>query len=287
MSNPRLKFIHQNFIDPRAQSEDLGDNAMRAGYYGIKNLKRILPELPMWVNKAGENFDKLDKIYDEVVTQYQRYMGHVLMNIGGIYTDMKTTDQPGVVYAVVPYRTQKEAMTFLRKNLFETPTWLLNKKILDLTSAPSSDQISSVQDFLLGSMLSTSRLQRLISAANREKGTYSIDEYLNDLKDGIWSELKTKKPIDNYRRNLQKSYVDRLSNMVNLAPPSSSSTGITIFFGPVNEPRKSDIISVAKASLRSLKDEINRSLPGYTDNMSRYHLEDVRERIEKALRIDD
>jgi hypothetical protein len=284
-NNPRLKFIHFNGIDPRAQSEDLGNNAMKASEYGIKNLKRILPDLPQWINIAGENFEKLDKIYDEVINQYSRYINHVIMNIGGIYTDSKTTDQPGPVYSVVPRSVQKEAMAFLQKNLFETPTWLLDKKILNLVNSPTSDPISGLQDDKLMNLLSNSRLQRLISSANREKNTYTLEEYMDDLRKMIWSELATKKPIDNYRRNLQKSYVDRLTKMVNQGT-SSPSGGITIriTIGPVVEPNKSDIISVAKAELRMLKDDIARALPGYSDRMSKYHLQDVGERIEKALK---
>jgi len=71
-ANPRLRFLHANGTDPRAQSEDLGDNAMKAGEYGIRNLKRVLPELPKWMYTEGENFDRLDKVYDAVVSQYSR-----------------------------------------------------------------------------------------------------------------------------------------------------------------------------------------------------------------------
>jgi hypothetical protein len=286
-SNPRLRFIHYNGTDPRAQAEDLGDNAMKASTYGIRNLKRIIPELPNWTNVKGENFDDLDKVYDEAVLQYMRYMAHVLMNIGGVYNDKKTADQAGAVFTVVPRQTQKEAMLFLQRNLFETPTWLMNKKILDLTSSPQTDQVSTIQDNFLGSMLASTRLQRIISSSNREKGTYTIDEYFEDLKNGLWSELKTKKPIDNYRRNLQKGFIERLCNLVN--PPAAVPGifgGITIFIGPVIDPRKSDILSVTKATLRSLKEEIDKSMPGFTDKMTLYHLQDCGERIQKALKVD-
>jgi hypothetical protein len=211
----------------------------------------------------------------------------VLMNIGGVYNDRKTSDQAGAVFTVVPRLTQKEAMAFLQRNLFETPTWLMNKKILDLTSSPQSDQISTIQDNFLGSMLASSRLQRIISSSNRDKATYAIDEYFDDLKNGLWSELKTKKPIDNYRRNVQKGFVERLCNMVN--PPAATPGffgGITIFIGPVVDPKKSDILSVAKATLRSLKDEIGKNMTGFTDKMSLYHLQDCEERIQKALKVD-
>jgi hypothetical protein len=285
--NPRLRFIHFSGTDPRAQVEDLGDNAMKASAYGIRNLKRILPDLPSWVNIKGENFDDLDRIYEAAIRQYTLYMSHVLMNIGGIYDDKKTTDQAGAVYTVVPKATQKEALAFLQKNLFETPYWLMNKKILDLTSSPGTDEITTIQDNFLGSLMSSSRLQRMISSSNRERQAYAIDEYFDDLKNGLWSELKTKKPIDNFRRNLQKGFVERLCNVVNPpAPGGGLFGGFTIFIGPVVDPRKTDILSVAKATLRSLKDEIGKSIPGYPDRMSGYHLQDVDERITKALKID-
>ncbi|MEO8583349.1 MAG: zinc-dependent metalloprotease [Flavitalea sp.] len=282
-SNPRLRFIHDDNFDPRAQAEDLGDDAMKAGTYGIKNLKRIIPQLPAWLSASGENFARLEDIYNEAVSQYSRYLAHAIMNIGGVYVDEKTSDQTGPVYRVVPRTVQKEAMVFIRKNLFETPAWLMDKKILNLTTSPVNDRISSMQDSYLGSMLITTRLQRIISAGNREKNTYQLDEYFEDLKTGIWSELPTHKPIDNFKRNLQKSFVERLINIVN---PQASGGGFYITLGPVTEPKKSDIYSVAKATLKSLRKDINKALPDYSDKMSKYHLEDVLERIDKVLKKD-
>jgi hypothetical protein len=189
------------------------------------------------------------------------------------------------VYTIVPKAQQKEALSFIQKNLFETPTWLLSKNILDKISSPTTDRVASLQDNMLGSLLSTSRLMRIINAHNRETSGYRIDEYVEDLKLAVWSELATKKPIDTYRRNLQKSFVERLSNLINPGSSSGSTRtgGIVISIGPMTDPAKTDIVSVAKGTLRSLKTEINSALPSYTDKMSRYHLQDVAERIEKAL----
>jgi hypothetical protein len=282
-NNPRLRFYHQDGIDPRAQTEDLGDNSILASEYGIKNLKRIVPKLPEWLNEKGETFDDLNDVYNEVITQYNRYIGHVLTNIGGIKTDFKTTEQEGPVYTIIPKARQKEAVQFLHQQLFETPKWLLNKDVLEKITAPTSDRISTIQDNLLGTLLSSGRMQRLISSHNRDETSYRIDEYLEDLKRGIWSELSLRKPIDNYRRNLQKSFVERLGGLI--TPPSSTGGGggIIIIFGPSIDPRKSDIISVAKGTLRSLKQEIAATWPLYTDKMSRYHLQDLNERIDRML----
>ena len=283
-SDPRLRFLHMDNIDPRAQTECLGDDNMKANEYGIKNLKWIVPQLPKWVNEKGENYKTLDEVYDEVVGTYSRYMGHVVTYIGGVYTDNKTTDQDGSVYTVVPKTLQKEAIAFLQKNLFTTPTWLLNKSILDKVSAPIDDRISSLQDTWLGSLLSTPRLQRLISSTNRDAGAYRLDEFIDDLKKGIWSELPIRKPIDNYRRNLQKAFVERLGALAsNASSPSYGGGGIMISFGPAVEVKKSDIISIARGTLRALKAEIAAAIPAYTDKMSRYHLQDLNERIDRIL----
>jgi hypothetical protein len=47
--------------------------------------------------------------------------------------------------------------------------------------------------------------------------------------------------------------------------------------------RTSDVISVAKAQLRTLQGEIRAALPLYTDTASRAHLMDVSDRITAAL----
>jgi hypothetical protein len=258
---------------------------MKAGEYGIKNLKYILPKLPEWLNEKGEDYKELTAVYNEVITQYNRYLNHVATNIGGIMTNYKTTDQSGAVFTVNPRTKQKEAVAFIHKQLFETPNWLLEKSILEKTVTPVTDRISSLQDAYLGNLLSTARLQRLVSSVNRDPSGYRIDEYMDDLKKGIFTELSGKKPIDNYRRNLQKSFVERLGGIVNPGPTTVGGTGpgITFSFGPVIDVRKSDIMSVAKGTLRTLKAEISASLAGYTDRMSKYHLQDLNERIDRIL----
>lgn len=284
-ANNRLRFLHQDGMDPRAQTECIGDNNMKAGEYGIKNLKWIVPQLQGWLNEKGENFENLSDVYNEVISQFSRYNGHVVTNIGGVFTDYKTTDQDGAVYTVVPKAQQKEAMAFLQKQLFQTPTWLLDASILSKVSAPTSDRISQLQDQYLGSLLSSSRLQRLVSGANRDASAYKIDEFMDDLKAGIWSELGSRKAIDSYRRNLQKSFVERLGSIVSPPAAGAAPAGITIRMGggPAVDPKSNDIMSVAKGTLRQLKAEIAAAIPSYGDRMSKLHLQDLNERIDRIL----
>jgi hypothetical protein len=282
--NPRIWFgtyESGNFSDPRTQSEDLGDNSMKASEYGIRNLKRIVPKLPEWTKEEGDNYGNLSQMYGQVVGQYNRYMNHVARNVGGYYETYKSVDQDGLVFEPTPRATQKEAVTFLHKQLFETPTWLADKEILNRINAPTGNQVGGIQDNVLGSLLSAGRLNNMVQAGNRFENTYSIDEYYNDLRKGIFSELPARKPIDNYRRNLQKGYVDRMIGLLNPTPVASSAGGFSLSFGP--DVRRTDISSLTRAHLSSLRSEIAAAAPQTTDKMSRYHLEDLSDRIRRAL----
>ncbi len=285
--NPRIWFgtyEYGNMSDPRTQSEDLSDNSVKASEYGIKNLKRIMTQLPEWTKEESDRYANLAQMYRQVVGQFNRYVGHVSRNIGGYYETQKSVEQEGSVYEVTPKAVQKEAVAFMNNQLFATPTWMIDPKILDKISSPTSDQLSSLQDNALASLLSTSRLTRMTTASKRFPNSYDIAELFTDLKKGIFSELSSRKAIDGYRRNLQKSYVERMSALLGNAPASG---GLTISIGGAAsagpDPKKTDVTSVVRAHLSSLRSEIQAAIPATTDSMSKYHLMDLSERIKKTL----
>jgi hypothetical protein len=285
--NPRIWFgtyEYGNNSDPRTQSEDLGDNAMKASEYGIKNLKRIMANLGDWTKEEGDRYENLSQMYRQAVGQFNRYVGHVSRNIGGYYETQKSVEQDGSVFEVTPKATQKEAVAFMNNHLFTTPTWMLDPKILDKISSPTGDQLGSLQDNTLGSLLSSARLTRMTTSSKRFANNYDIVELFSDLKKGIFSELGSKKAIDGYRRNLQKSYVERMSALLGNAPAGG---GITISFGGAvsagPDPKKTDVTSVVRAHLTTLRSEIQATIPATTDTMSKYHLMDLSERIKTAL----
>ncbi|MDE3253500.1 MAG: zinc-dependent metalloprotease, partial [Bacteroidota bacterium] len=202
-NNPRLWFGGEGRnADPRAQTEDLSDNNVKASEYGIKNLKRILPELPVWTVEEADHYDNLSDMYAQVIGQFNRYMGHVTKNVGGVYETLKSVEEAGNVYEPTPKAMQKDAVNFLNKQLFETPTWLLDKNILNKISNPvGQETLERVQANTLNSLLDGQRLFRLVESSMRfGAGTYSLDEMMTDVRKGIWSELATKKAIDPYRR---------------------------------------------------------------------------------------
>jgi len=282
--NRRLWFgTETNPDDPHSQNEDLSDNAMVASAYGIKNLQRIIVKLPEWTKEQGESYDDLENMYNQLVTQFGRYMGHVAKNVGGIYENPKTTDQAGAVYEYTPAATQREAMAFLDKQLFTTPTWLLNQTVLSAIGTSPLQVIYTRQDAAL-SRLVTPRVFNKLVAFEAVDGTkaYKVTDFMADMQNIIFREIKSNQAIDVYRRNLQKLYVDKLIEIVK--PPEMSAAAQAALAGrgaPARELEQTDAISVAKAQLRSINSMIKSA--NITDSMSTYHLQDLSERISETL----
>lgn len=265
--------------DPRSQNEDLGDNAMVASAYGIKNLQYIMPNLLSWTKVDNEGYGNLAELYKEIAGQFGRYMGHVAKNVGGIYETPKTVEQPGAVYEYVPKATQKEAIQFLNKQLFTTPKWLINQDLLSRFGGDGVSLISTRQEPVLDRLMSTNTLNKLISGeAAAGAKAYSATEMLNDLKKSIFSEISAHQSVDVYRRNLQRAYVDNLAELV--APPAPSNPMAMFGYAPAN-PSKSDAAGIGRAQLIALRTELRAAAGG--DAMTRNHVQDLIARISKAL----
>ena len=272
-----------NQDDPRSQTEDLSDNSVKAGEYGIKNLKRIVPELMKWTKQDNEDYSNLTDIYNQVSGQFNRYINHVSRNVGGIYKTPRVVEDSEPVYEFTPKAKQAEAVAFLQQQLFATPTWLINTDVFTKTGGNPLTIIGNIQDNVLNRLFSASTLNKLINAETAiGNNAYKMTDLFGDMKKGIWSELSTRKTIDVYRRNLQKSYVNVLSNLLNPAEVTISLGG-GFSIAPAVNTDKSDIKSLVRAHLTVLRGEVNAAAAAITDPMSRYHLQDVSKRIEDAL----
>lgn len=250
--NPRLWFGHElNRDDPRSQAEDLGDNQMKANALGIKNLKRVIAALPKWTATPNEGYKNLDMMATEVRSQYNRYIGHVIKWIGGVYENPVTQEQADVVYSFVEKSKQKEAMAFLERELFTAPTWLFNDELVAKTGMNSLFVMSSIYNRHLNNLLNRSVLSKLINAENNlgKQQAYTMSELYADLNRIIWSQSTP----DIYRRELQKSYVEALINLSGL----ESAKGLEAFIVSYNAGRSySDIESMAVYQLRQLNQKL-------------------------------
>ena len=281
--NARLWFGGEGFgNDPRSQTEDLSDNSMKASEYGIRNLKRIIKNLPEWTKEEGDRYQNLNEIYGQVVTQFNRYANHVIRNIGGVEETFKSIEESGNVYEPTLKATQKQAVAWIHTFVFSTPEWLLDKNILNKISDPVNNNINMLQSNVLSSLLSVARMNRMMESTNRfGEDSYSILEFFTDLKTGIWQDLRTGKVIDMYRRNLQKNYIDRVIALMPITTTPPATGNFPTSFGP--NTRNTDIPSIARGHLMELQADIRSAISRTNDKMSRYHLMDLVQRIDQAL----
>lgn len=211
-NNPRLWFGDgetNRTNDARCQTEDLGDNAMQASEYGIKNLKRIVKVLPQWTYESNDiNGKNLSSIYNQVNSQFMRYCYHVIANIGGVYYNYKTVDQPGDVYVDEPKAKQEEAVAFLEHYVLTEPKWLIAESYM-LRIMPNPQMfVERLGTKVLGSMLSSAVLDRMTA-------TYPVDEYLPRVYDYLFSEVSNNAQPSSYRKALQRYAVSRLLSIFN------------------------------------------------------------------------
>jgi len=269
-------------IDPSSQTEDLGNDAVKASEYGIANLKRIMPKLIDWTTEDGETYSELGYMYGQVLGQFGRYMGHVSNNIGGIYQYYKTSDQDGAVYTHVKKSHQQKCMNFLHNQLFETPTWMINKDILNkIEFAGITNRVRSTQSRTLNSLLDFGKMARLIeNEAINGQNAYSLIEMMTDLRKGIFKEIYNNEIIDVYRRNLQLAYLDRISYLMSNEQSSIPSWAR----GRVTSVKvsQSDIRTVAANQLVELRKDLKKHKKK-SDKMTSMHVEMLKNKITSIL----
>lgn len=279
--DPMYRFGRQQrpVIDPTSQTEDLGDDAVKASNYGIANLKRILPRLIEWTYQDGKNYDDLETLYDQVFNQFNRYMGHVRSNIGGVYQYNKTYEQEGAVYTHVPTNRQRNSLQFLHQQLFETPYWMLDKNIIaKIKAAGSIEKIRSMQVRTLNDILSFDRLARVIeNQALNGTNAYGLTQLMKELSSGLWEEVKKGKTPDTYRRNLQRAHIERLAYLFNEAQELSASQRRSGRITQINVGQ-SDIRAAARFELMSLY-KLAKAKRKTAKGIGKAHLEDIEGRI--------
>lgn len=239
---------------------------MRASDYGVENLKRIADNLIDWTYVEGDDYSALEELYNNVVSQWSRYTGHVVANVGGIVRTRKRQGQAGVQYEMVKADKQKRAIEYLNRQVFATPHWLLDSDILERFQATGAiDLVHARQSSGLDQVLNVERMKRLIEQeAFYGDQAYSLNEMLVDLRSGVWSELASGRETDVYRRNLQRSYLDRMATLLEH-----------------EDAVQTDIVSFARGELQVLREQLESATSSHRP--TELHFRDAILRIGEAL----
>ena len=268
--DPMYRFGQSTGYDPSAQTEALSDDPVQASIYGMMNLKRVTPNLIDWTSRPGRGFDDLQEIYGELIGQWNRYVNHVITNIGGVYFERIASDQEGHIYRPVPRDYQIKAVNFMNENAFTTPEWLLDANLLrNIEHSGAVERIQTLQGRQLQSVMNSSRFLRMIEdEAFRGDDAYTVSELLTNVRNGVWSELSTGTSIDVYRRNLQRTYINHIDSLMDSSDDSVHG---------------SDIKALLRDELQNLKQQVDRGLNRSSDRLTVIHLRDIQSRIEQIL----
>jgi hypothetical protein len=267
--DPMYRFLQGQPMaaDPRAQTEDLGDDPVRASTYGLLNLRRVVPELVNWTTSPGEDYTDLEELYGEALSQYSRLVNHVAGVVGGVEADLKTADQNGAVFTPVSRARQRAAIAFIGEQVFDAPTWLLEPRLVSLIGA-GPGVIQQRQAAMVNSLLSTQRLGRMLDLQVTAGPTaYPVAEMLDDVRTSIWRDAAVT-ARDPYRRTLQRAHVTRLEALLN-----ESAAAVAM----------SDVRPLARAQLVTIRSNAAASRTRVGDTVARAHLDDIVERISAAL----
>ena len=271
-AKPYLRFstADSRGSDPGENTEAVGDgDAVVATGYGIKNLKRVADMLLPATSRAGEPYDDLEELYGRMLGQWATELTHVTQIVGGFNSQQKHGGQDGVRFTIVPKEKQAAAVRFLNDNAFATPTWALKADILRrIEPSGAITRVNAAQLRVLNSLMNNARFDRLVEQeAIDGAAAYRAGDFMADVRKGIWGEIEGGPVrIDVYRRNLQNSYIDLLSQKLNGRPAVDD-----------------EYRSMIRAELRDLSADITTASARATDRETRAHLADAKDQIAKAL----
>jgi hypothetical protein len=255
--------------DPGDETEAVGDaDATAATTLGLKNLKLVAGMMLAATATPTESYADLTEVYGRVWSQWTTEMDHVTNVVGGYRSQDKYVGQTGVLYTPEPRVKQAEAVQFLLDNAFQTPSYLVTTDILRRIQATGAvNRVRTAQSTVMNSLLQPARLDRLVEQVAVDGTTYTPLQLLTDLRKGIWAELATPaKPIDVFRRNTQRVYLDAFDNRIN-----------------ENGATSDEIRALMKGELKVLDAQIRAALPAVTDTATQRHLQDAHDQITEIL----
>lgn len=238
--------------DARCQTEDLGDDAMKASYYGILNLKREIKQMPQWTYESTDIYgSNLSSLYNQVVGQFMRYCNHVMRNIGSVYADYKAPNETGAVYSDEPRDKQQAAFEFINENVFKEPRWLIDVDYVQRIAPNPQAFLNKIGGNVVSSMLSTGLLNRLTE-------TYPASQYVPAVINALFSELATSKQPSAYRRALQMSAVKALTSYYPAYSGRSESAAVVL--QQLKQLQRKCHAASSHAHYAALADMIDRAL---------------------------
>jgi len=284
--------------DPMSNRFDLGNDLLAYSKRQAKLVGETWPDIIDRLTKEGEGYQQSRRAFGVLLGTYGQAMHFTSRYVGGLYVSRshKGDDNAKPPFTVVGPKQQREALALLEEHVFSDKPFHFPPELYNYLAAsnwnhwgteylfradfPAHDVILMWQRRILDQLLSSLTLTRLHDselkvAADQE--AFTTAELIQRLTKTIFSESESiekgeytnRKPaVSSLRRNLQRSYLRRLSHMAmgNTAAPQDCQT-------------------IAYVELMKLKERIEKILESkiQLDSYSQAHLTETASRIQKVL----
>ena len=190
--------------DPSALEEDLGDDALKAGDYGIANLKYIIGNINNWIQE-DVTADHRKQLYANLTKQYECYLMNVLYNIGGIYLNEVKDGTPGDRFRPVPRERQKASVSWLLRQLREG-SWLDDRDLVDRfgLGIPASWRVRTA---VLNALFSRGACVTLSS--HLADDPYTMNEFAEDVYREVWASALEGRESTRIDRLMQRTWLNK------------------------------------------------------------------------------
>ncbi len=290
LDEPWLRFGGEDgpaTVDPTVKTENIGNDSLKATELGLKNIDRVLDHLVAGTTTLGEDFSLLEDTYKAILVHRRNWFNAVALNVGGVVENRTLGGRGTETFSRVPKEKQREATKFLCNNAFTTPTKLLNPTIVNrFKYVGVASEVTSQQSALLRSLLGGGRVRRLMDAeVLLADKAYTATDLVNDVQDGVWSELAGETSqsglrIDSLRRSLQRTYLEVLKS--ELLPKDDARPAVSPF-GDDLGGGGSDFRAIAREAVTLLKQRVTANIPRASDSITRAHLKECARDIEAML----
>ncbi|HMS53892.1 MAG TPA: zinc-dependent metalloprotease [Fimbriimonadaceae bacterium] len=265
VTDPELRFYDNfNSMDPTAQAEALGNNAVQASSLGVKNMKKMVGYLKPAAVKLGEDYSELARLHSALTGQYRMYVSHVGVVLGGVEMIDYRGGRGGAVFNPVSREYQVSAVTWILDNTLTPPTWLFPKDVMNkIAPDGGAGQLAALATQGSNALLNDARLNRMLQAEAMGHKGLTVQEMLDIVRPRVWAELKKPTvPITMARRAAQRAWVTSLTRKLGSS---------------------SDIRAFAMGELEAELQAITGTIPAVTDRASRAHLKELKKQIEFSL----
>lgn len=195
-------------VDVSAQTEDLGDDHVKAGDYAISNLKIVVRHLEQWTAERGENYDNMKHTYKSLVAQYGRHLGHVLPYLGGVIHHEVRQGDGRMAKTYLNRAAQRRAMRWIVAQGRSYRSWLCPRKLLLKFDRP--DEIKT--DFtrpIVSAIYGSTTLQRVDEGHKVDAArNYSLDQYMDDAFQELFGATRRGAALSEAEMQLQRTAID-------------------------------------------------------------------------------